>query len=501
MRFQHAAHDPSKAQRQLLRSYLEKNQGTAFGRQHGFSGLFDLRQFRERVPVVSYDGLAPWVDRIAKGEPAVLTVEPVKVLERTSGGYGRDKLIPYTETLLAEFSAATNPWIFDLYRQRPRLMGTTSYWSISPATRKREISEGGLAIGFDDDTEYFSGFQRIVLNRLMAVPGSVARITDFETWRRVTLNHLLADGDLGLISVWNPSFLTLLMEALAADLPAYLAGLPAARKATLEARLARAGALTGEVLWPKLGLISCWTDGVARQFLGDLRHWFPKTEIQGKGLLATEGVVSFPLTGYSGAVAAATSHFMEFKDLETPTATPLLVHQLREGGNYSPIITTGGGFYRYALGDALRCVGHYRRVPLFKFEGRVDKTSDICGEKIGIRMVDLAMEKARRTSGLSYRFAMLAPRMGKPPQYVLYLETDDQQRVVENFCSILEEELSQSQHYRYCRTLGQLAPIAVKRVSQGQQIYLDALVALGVRRGDIKPTNLDGRTFWDAHFI
>jgi hypothetical protein len=484
----------------LLRAYLHRNADTAFGREYGFTNISDISTYQQRVPVVSYEGIAPWVERIAKGEPRVLTTEPVKVLERTSGGYGRDKLIPYTESLLTEFSAATNPWIFDLYRQRPRLMGTSSYWSVSPATRKKEYSEGGLAIGFDDDTEYFSGLQRSILNRLMAVPGDVARISDFETWRRVTLTHLLSDSDLGLISVWNPSFLTLLMEALAEDLNGYLDVLPAPRRKGLQRRLERAGTLTGEVLWPKLGLISCWTDGVAGQFLGDLRRWFPKTEIQGKGLLATEGVISFPLTGQSGAVAAVNSHFMEFKDLQNPNATPLLVNQLREGGHYSPIISTGAGFYRYALGDALRCVGHYRHVPLFKFEGRVDKTSDICGEKLSIRMVDLAMEKARQASGLSSRFAMLAPRLTRPPQYVLYLETNDQQSVVENFLAIIEAELSQSQHYNYCRTLGQLGPVTLKRVVHGQQTYLDTLVGLGVRRGDIKPTHLDGRSIWDEHF-
>ena len=53
---------------------------------------------------------------------------------------------------------------------------------------------------------------------------------------------------------------------------------------------------------------------MSARFLPELRALFPGVEIQGKGLLATEGVISIPLMGRPAPVPAVTSHFLEFLD-------------------------------------------------------------------------------------------------------------------------------------------------------------------------------------------
>src|SRR5690606_28873372 len=70
-------------------------------------------------------------------------------------------------------------------------------------------------------------------------------------------------------------------------------------------------------LWPKLSLISCWTDMHARAASERLAKMFPSSRIQPKGLLATEAFVSFPLEGRIGSALAITSHFLEFEPLST----------------------------------------------------------------------------------------------------------------------------------------------------------------------------------------
>ena len=71
------------------------------------------------------------------------------------------------------------------------------------------------------------------------------------------------------------------------------------RAAILEDIGGSGGSLADKVrlIWPRLALISCWTDAAAGQFLPQLRELFPTIEIQPKGLLATEAFVSFPLVG------------------------------------------------------------------------------------------------------------------------------------------------------------------------------------------------------------
>ena len=175
-RFQRAAQDPERAQADRLKALLAANRATSYGREHGFARVDSPAAYQRLVPVVDYESISPFLDRVAGGESGVLTREPVRMMERSSGSTARNKLIPYTAALLSEFSAATNAWLFDLHRSQRRLWGTRSYWSVSPVARRRECTSGGLPIGFEDDTEYFGVLARWALRRMMAVPASVARL-------------------------------------------------------------------------------------------------------------------------------------------------------------------------------------------------------------------------------------------------------------------------------------------------------------------------------------
>ena len=488
-RFREGVRDAERAQHRWLKDFLRANEGTAYGRAHRFATITSLSQFRARVPIETYESLTPWIERIEGGEREVLTREPVLMLERTSGGVKGPKHIPYTQGLLSDFGAATGPWLDDLALTFPRLFTTRQYWSLSPAARDPEVTSGGLRIGLEDDTEYFDAATRFAMKRLFAVDGAVGRLREVDVWRARTLEQLVAAEDLGFISVWNPSFLTLLMEELVARWASYAAPLPPSRREEIEARLQRAGAFVGEAIWPKLQLISCWTDAWAAQALPGLRRFFPSIPFQGKGLLATEGVVSFPLWGLSAPVAAVTSHFLEFSSLDDERV--LGVHELREGGTYAPVLTTRGGFARYRLADRVRCVGFHERAPLLRFEGRLDRGSDLRGEKLNATFAENALRAALEEH--SATFALLAPELSNPPRYVAYLEGAKEP---ERLAAALEQRLCEAMHYRYARELGQLGSLGFQLVNGGEQRMLQELAKRGQRLGDIKPTGFDPRPIW-----
>ncbi|PYQ57125.1 MAG: GH3 auxin-responsive promoter, partial [Acidobacteria bacterium] len=69
LRFRRALAQPEAVQRSLLRRYLKDNTNTAFGRAHGFAAIRLAEEYRERVPLALWEDMAPWVDRIAAGEP------------------------------------------------------------------------------------------------------------------------------------------------------------------------------------------------------------------------------------------------------------------------------------------------------------------------------------------------------------------------------------------------------------------------------------------------
>ncbi len=503
-RFITATRQPQRAQQGVLKQLLQTCAGSAQARRYELHKVTSFTDFQDRVPIRDYEAYAPDIERTALAVPKVLTHEPVRMLERSSGSSGGTKLIPYTAGLLADFSAATSPWLFSMYARRPHLLHTKSYWSVSPAAQDKAYSKGGLPIGFEDDTEYFGPVARWAIQKILAVPGTVARIFDLQAWQFTTVRHLLACAELGFISVWSPTFLTRLMQGVRAHLQDILPMLEPGRARQIDEGLQAHGEVCGPALWPRLALISCWTDGHAARYVPAVRADFPGVEIQPKGLLATEGVFSFPLSPVrggppQGAIAALTSHVLELIDLEHPQRRPLPVHMARPGARYAPLMSTRGGLLRYHLKDAVSCVGMLNAAPLFRFEGKLDRTSDLCGEKLNAKDVERALGHASAHIQTPPHFAMLAPSPDRdPPGYTLYVEGLSTDLCA--FADAVEAALRRNYHYNYARDLGQLGPARPVRVRNGQASYEQALMQRGARAGDIKPTPLDKRTFWDEVF-
>jgi len=489
-RFERALRRPQEAQQDILWRTIRASSATRFGREHGLDGVRSIDDWRARVPLRDFEGYRPYVERIADGEPGVLTDEPVVFMEPTGGSSGVEKLVPYTRRLLAEFSAATLPWVFDLLSRRPQVRKGRAYWAVSPPMRRLARTSGGVAIG-SDDSDYFPAVARFLLGQTMALSPAVGARLGVESWRHVTLKTLLGTTDLALVSVWSPSFLTLLADALDDSFPRLLEDLENQTRASeLRRRFgSRPPEDLGEV-WPRLAMVSCWTDSHAATALGPMRRRFPGVEIQGKGLLATEGVVSFPILGLPAPVAAVTSHFLEFLDSDGAVR---MVHELEAGGRYEVVLTTGGGFQRYRLKDLIDVVGHLQATPMLRFIGRADGASDLAGEKLTPSLVKAVIEKATHDLALRSRFTMLAPLPGEPPGYALFAELDDPGRSSE-LAARVEELLLDTHHYMLCRQLGQLAPVRAIAITSGALRYERVCIEAGQRPGSIKPTSLEAST-------
>ena len=451
--FRSALARPREAQTERLRRYLGRNADTAFGRRYGFASIKSVAEYQQSVPLSTYDDLAPWIDRVAAGEPRVLTVDRVGHFALSSGSTRAAKLIPYTPTLHEEFRKAVAPWIVSLFRRQPDLARGRAYWSVSPVARERQRSAGGIAIGFEEDSAYLGGIWKRLIDRTMAVPADVRLIPDVEACRRATAEHLVRCRDLRLISVWHPSFLEALLDAIKRD---------------------------PREIWPQHGLVSCWGDAHASDAMESLRRRLPGINIEPKGLIATEAFVSLPYDGQTPV--AVRSHFFEFMD---EAGEARLLDELQLGHEYSVVVTTGGGLYRYRLQDRVRVTGFVMRTPSLRFVGKEDSVSDLYGEKLSEGFVARCLRDVLDAAGMVPAFSMLAPA---DSHYVWYLDSD---RDAADLDRALEQRLLENPSYRYCRDLGQLGPVTVVSLPQGYRRYVDSCVARGQRAGDVKPRALD----------
>lgn len=537
--FHQATRAVAKTQAAVLQEILAKNQYTEYGAANGFGGLRSPAEFQRRVPLSTYDTYGEPIRHIAAGKPNVLTAERVQLLEPTSGTTSAEKLIPYTPMLRRQFQRAIAAWIADLMQHRPAIRHGRAYWSISPALGPGRRTDGGIPIGFDNDTAYLGHLEQIVLNRLLVVPSSIARVPDIENFRYCTLLHLLQADDLALISIWNPTFLTALLKPIekwsgrmCSDLRQGSLSLPNPSRGALPGQLIprhrsdgrRVNQLASilasglplveklKCIWPRLTLISCWTDSAARRCVPELRELFPAVEIQPKGLLATEGCVSFPLADRPGAVLAVRSHFFEFEEIDGGCNQDgpqelRLAHELETRGKYRVVLTTGGGLYRYRLGDVVEVVGFENQCPLLRFIGRMDRVTDLVGEKLSEPHVREVLDHAFAAHGVAPRFALVVPVAEETRYYRLYVQGIDDgatQSLVDSLAASIQAGLEENPHYRHAVRLGQLAPLRVHVLAgtgePGWAVYERGCLARGQKPGDIKPTALDSWTGWPIRF-
>jgi GH3 auxin-responsive promoter len=117
--------DPAQTQARTLEWLLEGYAQTAYGRQYGAAGLLDLADdparlfagYRRTFPIVTYDSIKPWIDRVIDGEIEALLPEPPIAWAMTRGTTrGVSKRIPITESDLGIRVAAARGLLNHLLR-------------------------------------------------------------------------------------------------------------------------------------------------------------------------------------------------------------------------------------------------------------------------------------------------------------------------------------------------------------------------------------------------
>jgi hypothetical protein len=435
------------SQRACLRRILGWAQGSQWARRYDLHPGLSPQQFQAHMPVTDYADYEESIAAMGEGRLNVLTGSPLRLFEPTSGTK-TSKLIPYTKGLQLEFRRAISAWVGALMAQYPRLLSGRHYWSITPPAGPPQRTSAGIPIGFEEDSQYLSGWSARLLQSFLIRPGPFEE--QHEHWQ-VTLDSLTRCPDLTFVSVWSPTYWLHLLERLPQE-PAQL--------------------------WSGLALLSCWGDGYSANYLDQLQACHPALTIQKKGLIATEAFCSLPWGKWR--CLALRSHFFEFLDEQ---GRPWLAHQLNLGQTYELLVTTGGGLYRYRLGDRVLVDGFWRQCPSLTFLGRVGLVSDRFGEKLSAEQIHLP-------SGLA--FVAYEPQRRA---YTLFSSAPSQA------AGELEESLRRNNfHYDLCRRQGQLQAIAAFQLGDGawESFYrrLQQRQSGLARAGDFKPVPLRSEEDW-----
>lgn len=453
------------------------------------SVVSDYKEFREKFPITSYHDYKDLFnsERISPDQ----TIPEVVRFQPTSGSTDTLKWIPYTQELLKDFDSALGPWLYDFYSSYPEVLKGPHYWSLS--WLPQDLRDEGVRL---NDTELFPVWKRLLLKQTMAVMEPVDLAGSSESSLFATLAFLIDRKDLSFASVWSPTYWLTLLKILETHQEALALSLIEGRWVLYENELTQVecphNPERGEellenadphVLWPHLKALSCWTTSTSAVFAKDIENRFPTLKVIGKGLWATEGVVTIPFQGHY--TLASQSHFYEFEDVESGYVLPSW--ELRIGQKVSPIITTTGGLIRYKMQDVLEVTGFNKKTPCLNFLGRADGV-DMVGEKISsLRAQEILADLSNLTQHQkSYLFAVKSENT----QYYCAILNDQGDASLADLSKKLEDLLMQSFHYKLARELQQLSPAQVLVNKKVHEKYLQLHLNRGMVLGNIKTESL-----------
>lgn len=437
----------------LLKGLVSANSQTKFGLHHNFSDIHSIDDYRANVPLASYEDIRSWVERISEGETNVLTKGRVVAFFKTSGSLSKPKLIPVTTHLMTQKVKTFAAYWEAIYQDYPRTRNGKMVCNFADSSEP-DTTHSTLPIY--SESAFWAGRGRGLhsLDR-WPLPREVRDIKDPHV-RSYACARLLLQEDMSCIMCLNPSTLLFFCRIIQTHLESLAAGLEtgswgaenineydalnSAENSALSKHL-RINSLAAQrlntfkfktetiklkELWPSLDLLICWQSQVVQPYFKQLSPYIEGIAIRDYITQSSECMMAVPYQDQtSGGELAQNAHFFEFIPEENTTCKQpetRLAWQLEIGRRYEVVVSTGGGLYRYRMGDCVQVNGFKGEIPIIEFLYRLGKTSSMTGEKLTEHQVMQAAKVSTEHCQYGPEEFLCFPCTGELPHYSLILD-------------------------------------------------------------------------------
>ncbi|MBN9296560.1 MAG: GH3 auxin-responsive promoter family protein [Filimonas sp.] len=369
--------DPIASQREVLQDLVTHGQYTEFGRQYGFNELYNIRKFKQTVPIHEYNDLKPYIERIMAGEQNVLWNTPVFWFAKSSGTTSdKSKFIPITEESLE-----------DCHYQGARDV-LTMYYTFNPDSDL--LTGKGLVIGGSHQISKLN--EEMHCGDLSAV--LLQNAPFYGQWMKTP------ELSIALLDEWETKIEQLAQSTIEENVTS-ISGVPTWTLILIKRILEITGKSTLKEVWPHLELYI--HGGVS---FTPYREQFEKLIGEQINYLdmynASEGFFAAQDNPAEEGMLLYLQHgiFYEFMPVEEYGKKDPQTIGLRDveiGKNYALVISTNGGLWRYLLGDTVKFTSLYPfRV---KVSGRLKHFINAFGEEVIVDNTDHAIAIACEKTG------------------------------------------------------------------------------------------------------
>ena len=359
-------YDPMRSQEDYVMRLMRENDKTAFGRAHAFEKIRNLDDFRNDMPLTSYDDYVPYIERTVSGKRNVLTAyltEHISVM-------GDNKQLPqsrwavqanYDYGFCAGFHVAGQR---GLLTEGRTLNLVNSYIETLPSGMTKGSMLGRLLVKRNLDNR-----------QIYAIPMGLDLSSPDYLYRQAL--HALSHGDISLAICERHGDMIELLRYIEKNWPKLAEDIEHGNE-FVEADSERARVI-GEVmeehhigtqlvtlLWPGLRCIMVFdVDKLSAAFELLRTYCGHDVHFLFTGINGAEGMFSATLNlDDPQTVLIPDGMFYEFKPKEAASYDTLVtLDQLEIGRSYELVVTTLSGLYRYKTQKTFLVVGRYHDTP------------------------------------------------------------------------------------------------------------------------------------------
>ena len=363
---------PHDSQREVLQDLVTSAQYTEFGKKYNFSKLFNIKSFKQAVPIHDYEDMKPYIQRIMNGEGNVLWNTPVTWFAKSSGTTSdKSKFIPVTDEALQDCH----------YKAAKDVL--TLYYCFHPDSDL--LTGKGLVIGGSHNIHQVN--EEVHYGDLSAV---LLQNTPFwGSWIKTP------ELSIALMDEWEEKIEKLARITIKENVTS-ISGVPTWTLVLFKRILGMTGKSCIAEVWPSLELYI--HGGVSFKPYRDQFHKLIGKKINYLEMYnASEGFIAAQENPNDEGMLLFVDHgiFMEFMPVaEYGKADPETIglREVETGKNYAPVISTNGGLWRYLLGDTVRftSLNPYKII----VTGRLKHYINAFGEELIIENSDRAIEMA-----------------------------------------------------------------------------------------------------------
>ncbi|XP_010479292.1 PREDICTED: 4-substituted benzoates-glutamate ligase GH3.12-like [Camelina sativa] len=515
----------------VLKEILTLNANTEY-LQRFLHGSFDKDLFKKNVPVVSYDDVKPYIERVANGEPSdVISGGPITRFLRSSGTTGgKEKIFPindkYIETLgylTALSSLVTSKHFNDKDAKKGKKMmflynksesttpsgllvalASTSivmspYFTNRPSKCNSDFTSPDQVILCPDNNQSVYCHLLCGLSRrdeVVGVGSSFAyALVQAINVLQIYWKELSSNIRSGHVSKW-------ITDLNCRNSVSAILGGPNTELADVIEKECSNKSWEGIIsrLWPKAKYFECIITGQMAQYIPTLEFYSNKLPIVSTIYGSSEslfGVNVDPLSKPQDVSYTFLPNISYFEFLPVDhggdMASIVDLVDVKLGCYYEPVITNYFGLHRYLIGDILEVTGFYNSTPQFRFVRRKNMVLSVEIEETteedilkASALATLVLDQS--TNLMLTGFTCYADISTFPGHYVFYweLKTKDVNYVVELDVNVLAEccyalEESFDVFYRKLRSKdGLIGALEIRVVQEGT---FDSLMEYFISQG------------------